>query len=56
MGVKYKWYDNRHNNHPVAVIKRVSGPHYAGLKCIKCNTWLKWLSKQEYTVLRQEQQ
>jgi hypothetical protein len=54
MGIKYKWFDNRHRNHVMAVIKKQTGPHYAEIRCCDCDKWIKWLSKSEYKILKGE--
>jgi len=52
MNIKLSLF-NRHQQHPVAVVIRTRGPHYAHLKCSKCNTWLKWLSRTEAEQIRE---
>jgi len=51
MKKKYKWYDNKHNRHPVEARLRADTIHHAELRCVKCDKWIKWLSKQEYNLI-----
>ena len=38
----------KHDNHPVAIhLTRGNGPHYAALRCVKCNKHIQWLSYME---------
>jgi hypothetical protein len=39
---------NKHDNHPTSVhLTQNRGPHYAALRCIKCNKHIQWLSRQD---------
>ena len=53
MKQSFKWYDNKHNKHPIVINKKTSGPHYAELRCTHCNKWIKWLTKVEYETLKE---
>jgi hypothetical protein len=36
----------KHNRHPTQIhLTRGLGPHYAALRCVKCNKHIQWLSK-----------
>lgn len=36
----------KHDTHPVRIhLTRGLGPHYAALRCVKCNRHIQWLSQ-----------
>ena len=51
---KYTWYNNKHNNHPVEARLRPDTQHTAELRCVKCDKWIKWLTKSEYNLLTED--
>lgn len=37
----------KHDNHPVAIhLTRGLGPHYAALRCVKCNKHIQWINQE----------
>jgi hypothetical protein len=44
---------NRHDRHEVRIhLTRGLGPHYAALRCVKCNVHIQWLSQQDTEKLK----
>ncbi len=44
----------KHDNHQIQVhLTRGRGPHYAALRCVKCNKHIQWLSESQANQIRQ---
>jgi hypothetical protein len=44
----------KHNTHPMRVhLTKGLGPHYAALRCVKCNKHIQWLSRQDAEKLQE---
>ena len=41
----------KHLDHP-AEVRPGAGPHIAKLHCLKCNVFIKWLSKPEFNLTK----
>jgi hypothetical protein len=38
----------KHDKHPVRIhLTRNLGPHYAALRCVKCNKHIQWLNQKQ---------
>jgi len=42
---------NKHNSHEVTVRLCLFGPHYAELRCVKCDKHIQWISKKDFLTL-----
>ena len=47
----------KHDRHEVKIhLTRGLGPHYAALRCVKCNKHIQWLSRQAVEIIQQANQ
>ena len=45
----------KHDNHPTSIhLTRGHGPHYAALRCVRCNKHIQWLSRLDAEQLLSE--
>ena len=43
---------NKHDDHQVKIhLTRGLGPHYAALRCVKCNKHIQWLSYRDVQII-----
>ena len=42
----------KHELHPVTIRLCCTGPHYAELRCAKCNKHIQWLNQADYKRLQ----